>query len=147
MLWATLREVSSCRNDCHIDLSKQPPAGTGNLRVSFIPPLLNRIFALAISFSNAFLCFSLINSHLEKDCVRIFHCNPYGLQTRNHFLYPIFSSKKRHQTLLSYATLQSVLLPFSQSLSLSLIFLYFFGYWLFQLVFKAVNLALSAVSF
>lgn len=27
------RRVSSCRNDCHIDLSKQPPAGTGNLRV------------------------------------------------------------------------------------------------------------------
>lgn len=94
MLWATLREVSSCRNDCHIDLSKQPPAGTGNLRVSFIPPLLNRIFALAISFSNAFLCFSLINSHLEKDCVRIFHCNPYGLQTRNHCLSPIFFSAK-----------------------------------------------------
>lgn len=146
MLWATLREVSSCRNDCHIDLSKQPPAGTGNLRVSFIPPLLNRIFALAISFSNAFLCFSLINSHLEKDCVRIFHCNPYGLQTRNHFLYPIFFQQKAAP---NFAILRHVAVCFAPILpvSLSLIFLYFFGYWLFQLVFKAVNLARFAVSF
>lgn len=125
MLWATLREVSSCRNDCHIDLSKQPPAGTGNLRVSFIPPLLNRIFALAISFSNAFLCFSLINSHLEKDCVRIFHCNPYGLQTRNHCLSPIFFQQKAAP---NFAILPHVAVVFLHlSLCLySLILLYFF---------------------
>lgn len=145
MLWATLR-VSSCRNDCHIDLSKQPPAGTGNLRVSFIPPLLNRIFALPVSFWNAFLCFSLINSHLEKDCVRIFHCNPYGLQTRNHFPSPIFFQQKAAQTLLSYATLQ-LFCSISPCVSILWFCFTFSYYWLFQLVFKAVNLALFAAPF
>lgn len=124
MLWAILR-VSSCRNDCHIDLSKQPPAGTGNFRVSFIPPLLNRIFALPVSFWNAFLCFSLINSHLEKDCVRIFHCNPYGLQTRNHFPSPIFFQQKAAPIFAILRHVAVVLLHLSLCLY-SLILLYFF---------------------
>lgn len=156
MLWATLREVSSCRNDCHIDLSKQPPAGTGNLRVSLSPsPIPLRIFALAILLSNAFflMFLSLINSHWERETMYASFTvtlMAFRQETTSNSL-PFFQLKAapnfpilRHVAYLCVCC--NLLCAFSFTLSYSLPIIWypcsFSCYWLFQLVFKAVNLAL-----